>query len=80
MSEDTIKLLQDRVLEAVARVRGLRAECDALRARIAECEQDDRRIDLEKIRSALRDAIRDLREGDETGGGSGDRAGSRRSG
>jgi len=85
MNEDTIKLLQDRVLEAAARIRGLRAErdgrsaeCDALRARVGEFERDGRRIDLEKIRSALRDAIRDLREGAEAGDDPGDPAESRR--
>ena len=69
MSDHTVKLLQERVLEAVARIRSLRnerdgrtAECEALRARIGELETGSVATGLERVRSALRDAIRDLRE------------------
>ena len=83
MSDDTVKLLQDRVREAVARIRSLRAErdgrvaeCDALRARVGELEGSGHPVGLERARSVLRDAIRELREI----GGPDDETGPRRNG
>lgn len=78
MREETIKLLEDRVFEAVARIRDLRSELEReveersiLRARLEEIEFGGIQArlqgwerDLDKIRAALRDAIRDLREED----------------
>jgi hypothetical protein len=83
MSDETVKLLEDRVMDAVARIRQLRAErdgraaeCEALRSRITAMEEREaatatveRSPDLERIRTALRDAIRELRGDDETNDG-----------
>ncbi len=78
MKEEIVRTLEDRILEAAARIRHLRSEgdrrkeeCAALRARIAALETGDRGArsgsggaddDLARVRTALRDAIRDLRE------------------
>lgn len=79
MNDETVKLLEDRVMDAVARIRQLRAErdasaaeCEALRSRIAALETEAAARkgapapDLDPIREALREAIRELRGGDGT--------------
>lgn len=82
MGDEAIKLLEDRVLRVVARIRTLRDERDrlasdleALRAQLdsaergrAERDREDRDAELREMRRILTEAISELRE--EAGGSS----------
>ncbi len=82
MNEETVKTLESRVLDAVARIRSLRSECDrrgeecaALRARVGDLEREGASPSaqeggetFDKVRAALREAIRELREEEEPPG------------
>ena len=79
MAEPKLRLLEDRVLQAVAQVRSLREERErtedelrGLRLRLEELEREGlglrRALSPEKvseIRGAIEAAIRDLRENDD---------------
>jgi hypothetical protein len=60
---DPVRLLEDRVARAAARLRELGAECDALRRRVSTEEVERWQDERGEVAAALRQAVAELRAG-----------------